>query len=102
MPNQVKIATTFDGSMSNLIAAINHPAGLGTSYSTNMTANTLVMAGLLIGHSFTVTAKIAGSSGNSIATISSTTNLTWNGLSSTCLSGGVDVATNIEWTTGGP
>jgi hypothetical protein len=101
VPNQIKIAATFDGSMSNLIAAINHAAGSGTSYSTNVTTNTLVMAGLLTNHSFTVTARTAGTNGNSIATTSSTTNLTWNGLLSTNLSGGVDAVTNVV-TAGGP
>jgi hypothetical protein len=101
VPNQVKIAATFDGSMSNLIAAINHAAGSGTSYSTNGTTNTLVTAGLLTNHSFTVTARTAGTNGNSIATTSSTTNLTWNGLLSTNLSGGVDAVTNVV-TAGGP
>ena len=101
VPNQIKIAATFDGSMSNLIAAINHAAGSGTGYSTNVTTNTLVMAGLLTNHSFTVTARTAGTNGNSIATTSSTTNLTWNGLLSTNLSGGVDAVTNVV-TAGGP
>jgi hypothetical protein len=95
VPNQVKITATFDGSMSNLIAAINRAAGSGTNYSTSMPTNTLVMAGLLTNHSFTVTARTNGSSGNSIVTTSSTTNLTWNGLLSTNLSGGVDGATNV-------
>jgi hypothetical protein len=99
VPNQVKIAATFDGSMSNLIAAINHAAGSGTSYSTNVTANTWVTAGLLTSHSFTVTARTNGSS--TIATTSSTTNLTWNGLLSTTLSGGVDAVTNVVMV-GGP
>jgi hypothetical protein len=90
VPNQVKIATAFDGSMSNLIAAIKHAAGSGTSYSTNTTTNTLVTAGLLSGHSFTVTARTNGASGTNIVTTLSaaTTNLTWNGHAT--LSGGAD------------
>jgi hypothetical protein len=101
VPNQVKIAATFDGSMSNLIAAINHAAGSGTNYSTNTPANLLASAGLLINHSFTVTATTAGSAGNSIVTTNSTstTNLTWNG--HTTLSGGVDAVTNVVMV-GGP
>jgi hypothetical protein len=100
--NQIKIDTTFDGSMSNLIAAINHAAGSGTSYSTNVTANTLVTAGLLTNHGFTVTAKNNGSSGNSIVTTLSaaTTNLTWTGPT---LSGGADYiagTTNISTVSG--
>jgi hypothetical protein len=88
--NQVKIAPTFDGSMSNLIAAINHAAGAGTSYSTNGKANKFVQAGLLTSHGFAVTAKTNGSSGNSIVTTNSaaTTNLTWNGHAT--LSGGAN------------
>ena len=88
--NQVKIAATFNGSMSNLIAAINNAAGSGTSYSSNSTANPLVTAGLLTSHSFTVTATFTGSIGNAIVTTNSTAtmNLTWNGQST--LSGGVD------------
>jgi hypothetical protein len=64
-----------------LIAAINHAPGAGTSYSTNVTANKLVTAGLLTNHSFAVTARTNGSSGNLIVTTNSTatTNLTWNG-----------------------
>jgi hypothetical protein len=100
-PSQVKIAATFDGSMSNLIAAINHAAGSGTSYSTNTMTNTLVTAGLLTNHSFAVTARTAGSSGNSIVTTSSTSFLNWNGLLSTTLSGGVDAAMNVVMA-GGP
>jgi hypothetical protein len=101
VPNQVKIAAAFDGSMSNLIAAINHTTGSGTNYSTNTPANPWVTAGLLANHAFAVTAKTAGTNGNSIVTTSSTTNLTWNGLLSTTLSGGVDAATNVVMA-GGP
>jgi hypothetical protein len=101
--NQVKIAATLDGSMSNLIAAINHAAGSGTSYSTNGTTNRFVKAGLLSNHSFTVTARTNGSSGNSIVTTESTatTNLTWNGQAT--LSGGADYVagtTNISTVSG--
>jgi hypothetical protein len=101
--NQVKIAATFDGSMSNLIAAINHAAGSGTSYSTNGTTNRFVKAGLLSSHSFTVTARTNGASGSNIVTTLSdaTTNLTWNGQAT--LSGGADYVagtTNISTVSG--
>jgi len=100
VPNQVKISTKFDGSMSNLIAAINHAAGAGTNYTTNTLANTQVTAGGLTNHAFLVTAKIAGSAGNSIQTANSTTttNLTWR---SAYLAGGADYVaptTNITST----
>ena len=92
--NQVKIAPTFDGTMSNLIAAINGGAGAGTAYSTSTTPSTQVAAGRLISHAFTVTAITNGSVGNSIGVTLSTptTNLTW---SSSDLVGGVDGYTNV-------
>jgi hypothetical protein len=103
VPNQVKIATAFDGSMSNLIAAINQTAGSGTSYSTSTTINTQVTAGLLSGHSIVVTARTNGASGDSIVTAVSaaTTNLTWNGHAA--LSGGTNFVagtTNVTTVSG--
>lgn len=85
--NQVAIAATFDGSLSNLIAAINHASGSGTTYSTNTPANTLATAGSLVSHAFTVTAITAGSAGNSISTTTTSTNLTWGSIT---LAGGAD------------
>lgn len=86
--NQVNIANTFDGSMNNLIAAINHAAGSGAQYSTGTKTNPQVQAGVLAGHAFTVTALTAGAAGNAIATTTTSTHLTWNGNAS--LAGGVD------------
>lgn len=97
IPNQVKIAPAFDGTISNLIAAINHAVGAGTNYTTNTTANPLVTAGLLNTgtHAFVVTAIAAGTAGNSIASTNSavTTNLTWNGHAT--LYGGVNYAAAV-------
>jgi hypothetical protein len=94
LANQVKIAPSFDGTMSNLIAAINGGAGAGTAYSASTTPSTQVTAGRLISHAFTVTAITNGSVGNSIGVTLSTptTNLTW---SSSDLVGGVDGYTNV-------
>jgi hypothetical protein len=77
--NQVLIAKTFDGSLSNLIAAINHGSGFGVNYSSATVGSTQVTAGLLSSHAFTVTADMAGTAGNSIAIATSATDLTWNG-----------------------
>jgi len=104
IPNQVKIATKFDGSLSNLIAAINHAAGAGTTYSTATKTNAQVVAGPLTSHAFTVTARTAGAAGNLIQTAKSTStaNLVW---SSTYLAGGVDYVaaiTNIASTVSVP
>jgi len=98
IPNQVKLATKFDGSLSNLIAAINGDAGAGTIYSSSTLSNPSVSAGLLTtNHLFTVTSRVAGANGNTIATLKSvsTTNVTWSGYS---LSGGADAvaaSTNV-------
>ncbi len=94
--NQVKIATTFDGSMSNFIAAINLEAGSGSKYSTGTKTNTQVHAGTLSNHAFTVTARVPGTNGNTIATTITSAHLTWNG--HTNLVGGVEYvagSTNI-------
>jgi hypothetical protein len=93
--SQVKIASTFDGSMSNLIAAVNHAvAGAGTLYGTNMATNGLATAGPLTNHVVIVTASIAGVAGNSVTTANSvaTTNLVWGG---TALSGGADLVPGV-------
>lgn len=79
--NRVKIAPSFDGTLSNLIAAINRSSGAGSAYSSSTKSNSFVLASKLTNHAFMVTARVAGTSGNSIVTTnsSSTTNLTWNG-----------------------
>jgi hypothetical protein len=86
--NQIKVATTFDGSMSNFIAAINHTSGSGTTYSTGTKTNSQVKAGSLASHAFTVTAISSGTAGNSIVTTTTSTHLTWNGHGT--LTGGVN------------
>jgi len=91
--NQVKRGSTFDGSMNNLISAINHTAGSGTVYSTGTTTNPQVQAGSLVSHAFTVTARTAGAAANAIATTTTSTHLTWNG--QTHLTGGVDFVAAI-------
>ncbi len=101
LPNQVKIAGTLDGSLNNLIAAINRSAGAGTVYSTNTRANpyasagALVTAGSFTNHSFTVTALASGADGNLIRSTNTSVSLAWNGLN---LSGGMNAVagtTNI-------
>ena len=95
-PYDVLIGATFDASMTNLIAAINHGTGAGKVYSANNTfSNTYVAAGVLTNnlvgtnHAFIVTANAAiiGSFGNSIPISTTAANLMWNG---SFLSGGAD------------
>ncbi|HEU6449651.1 MAG TPA: hypothetical protein VFV23_14550 [Verrucomicrobiae bacterium] len=90
--NQVKVASTLDGSLNNLIAAINHGSGGGTAYS-NAIANLQVSAGSVSSHSFMVTARVAGASGNTNVTTTTSTRLTWNGHST--LYGGADATTGF-------
>ena len=98
LPNQVKIAGNLDGSLNNLIAAINHSAGAGTAYSTNTQANpyasagSLVTAGSYTNHSFIVTALASGSAGNLIRSTNTSVSLAWNGLK---LSGGADAVAPV-------
>src|SRR6202000_1086508 len=74
--------------------------GSGTNYTTATRSNGLATAGLLTGHSFTVTARTAGTIGNSIATLftsaTSSRNFTWN--NQTTLVGGtnfIPAVTNV-------
>lgn len=78
LPNQVKIALTFSGTMSNLIAAINRGAGRGTNYSTNTQANAYVTAGKLTNMAFTVTGDVVGTLEDSVVLTNSATNVFWN------------------------
>ena len=85
--NQVAIVpSSFDASLSNLIAAINRSAsGAGSAYSTATKSNSQVTAGALVNHAFTVTALTVGTAGNSIVTkftpATASSNLTWGGSS---------------------
>ena len=104
VPNQVKIGSNADGSLNNLLAAINRTNGAGTTYSTNTKANMQIAVGVLTNHAFTVRARTAGAAGNLIQTANSTvtTNLVWSG---SYLAGGVDYVaaiTNITPAVGVP
>ncbi len=101
VPNQIKIGTTFNGTLSNLIAAIDATAGSGVVYSTSTFHNTNVAASVLNTNSgsFTLKATFPGVAGNLIATTTTATNLSWHGF--TTLTGGVDAVTNITNTVPG-
>jgi hypothetical protein len=91
-PFQVKVGANFNGSMSNLIAAINRGPGAGTSYSTNTFASSVAAAGLLniTNGSVVISANLGnypGTLGNNIPESTTVTNLAW---SSSVLIGGVD------------
>ncbi len=108
-PYQVMIGNTFDGSMSNLIAAINAGAGAGIMYS-NAFANPAATAGALASHAFVVSASsnYVGTAGNGIAVQAGGTNVMWvmataPGDPASVLSGGVNAvppSTNTVTSTG--
>lgn len=64
--NDVLIGTNVAATIANLVAAINGAAGAGTTYGTGTTANDYVSAAAGSGK-VSLTAKIAGASGNAIA-----------------------------------
>ena len=91
-PDQVLIAPTLFGTMSNLVSAINRGSGKGTNYSTNTSPNVFVTAGKVTTSSpnnfaFTVTAVTPGTGEDSVATTTTATNLSWSGAT---LSGGTN------------
>jgi flagellin len=85
--NQVLIGGTMAATMSNLAAAINGTAGAGTTYGTGTTANANASA-VPAGTVLTLTAKTAGTAGNSLA-LSSTSSV----LSLTAWAGGAAAST---------
>ena len=86
--NQVAIGSTFNGSMNNLIAAINQSAGAGSAYSASTTANGLATAGSFVANGFTVTARTSGPNGDTTPIATTSANVTWGG--NTTLMGGAN------------
>lgn len=86
-PFDVLIGATAQDTLENLLEAINAGAGEGTVYGTGTTANADVAATGLPAGQFLVTALIAGTIGNSIASTSSSPAV-WN---SATLTGGLNI-----------
>lgn len=85
----VNIGTNADGSLLNLIRAINHTGTPGTDYVA-AAANTQVSAAAAVtSHAFGITANTGalGTKGNSVATTTTATTLSWT---STVMAGGVN------------
>lgn len=85
--NEVLIGATASDSLTNLVRAITAGAGSGTLYGTGTVANAYVTAAEGAGDTVDVTALIAGTYGNSIATTETSANLSW---ATATLTGGVD------------
>jgi hypothetical protein len=99
VPNQVLIGKNFSGSLSNLIAAINAGKGAGTNYSSSTRSNVLASASRLATNEVLVTAILPGAGGDAIKTLTTATNLTWNGI--TNLVGGVNASGGVTNLVGG-
>lgn len=84
----VLIDTTAQGSLSNLLNAINAGAGAGTKYGTGTVSNFDVNASQLPTGQFLVTANLAGTGGNSIASTKTGTAMSWL---TTTLTGGASI-----------
>lgn len=85
---EVKIGASLPVSLANIVAAINASAGAGTLYGTGTTANFNVSASLLPVEQILVTALVAGTAGNAIASTTNDTNGSWGHAT---LTGGVDI-----------
>jgi len=89
---EVLIGASEATSLDNLAAAINGGAGIGTTYSTGTAAHPDVTAVSNGVHTVTVTAKVGGTAGNSIATTETHANATWGAAT---LTGGLAGADTI-------
>lgn len=94
--NNVFIGASITAMMANLASAINAGAGSGTAYGAGTVANASVTATSAIGV-LTVTAKVPGSAGNSIAVAETLSNGSWAG-GATTLAGGANSAASGQVT----
>ncbi len=84
----VLIDTTAQGTLTNLLNAINIGTGAGTKYGTGTTANYDVNGSALPAGQILVTANLAGTGGNSIPSTKTGTAASW---ATTTLSGGANI-----------
>ena len=84
----VLIDTTAQGTLTNLLNAINAGAGSGTKYGTGTTSNFDVNASALPAGQIAVTANVAGTGGNSIASTSTASAAVW---ATSTLTGGTNI-----------
>lgn len=95
--NNVLIGVSAGAMGDNLAAAINAGAGSGTLYGAGTVANASVTAVSNGSGVVTVTAKVAGTGGNSTAISETLTNSAWAG-GATALSGGANASTTGQMT----
>jgi hypothetical protein len=83
--NEVLIGGSAAAALTNLKKAINNSGVPGTDYGTGTVANASVSADTLTSTTLHVTALVAGTGGNAIATTETSAHLSWGGAT---LSGG--------------
>jgi hypothetical protein len=76
---QVLIGADADGSLLNLIRAINHSGTAGTDYSAAAANANVSAATSVTSHAFAVTARIPGAGGNAITSTETSAHLSWGG-----------------------
>lgn len=88
----VDIGSDADGSLLNLIRAINHSGTPDTDYVCALPHPTVTAAASVTSHAFAITARVPGTAGNAIAITKSAATLFWGG---TTLASGTDVLDTI-------
>ena len=88
---EVLKSSTADLSLANLVLAINHGSTMGTNYSC-VAANPDVAAASVGSHASVMTAKVAGTASNSVATTDTAATLSWG--TATLINGGYATATS--------
>lgn len=85
----VDVGANAEGSIDNLVAAINLAAGAGTAYAAATTAHPTVSAVKASASTMRVTALAAGTAGNAIAVSETGSAMTWTGNN---LAGGINAS----------
>lgn len=85
--NEVLIGSDGDDSLLNLKKAINAEAGGGVKYGSATVVNPDVSCGAVTSHAVTLTAKVAGTSGNSLAKAEDDDHLDFDGVGATFTGG---------------
>lgn len=96
--NEVLIGSDGDDSLLNLKKAVNAEAGGGVKYGSATVVNPGVTAGAVTSHAITFTAKVAGTTGNSLAKSTDEATLDWDGAGATFTGGawsGDDTLANL-------
>lgn len=97
----VKIGADADGTLANLQKAINGTGTPGTEYSVGTSAHPDVTCGDVTAHAVTVTAKVAGLAGNSIAKDEDDDHLDWDGTGGFLTGGDINDVDSIAFGSSG-